>query len=592
MAHRLARCLAPALLALLLAGCASGPSTRQATPAESSAAALAAAGRHAEAAAAWRAIAEASRGDEAARARLEAAEAFSRAGDLTASQAELAASARRRLPAEAQTQHDLVGARLALAARRPAEALALLQQPASLIPPARRGEWLALRAEALEGTGDRFGAAVALAALANEQAGAERADTLRRAERQLKGVADAPLREQVAFLDAESPVLPLALREARRRGIPVDRQAGPAAPEAPGRPGPAADGYHPPARMAVLLPLSGELAAAGHAVRDGLLAGYYSETRARPPLEVIDTGGTAAGARAARDRALAAGADLIVGPLGRDEVAALAETPTPGARWLALNRTPIATPGGGSFALAPEDEGAAVAQRLLDRGLRLAVALAEGDDTAQRGLVGFRERFVAGGGELLGVAALDALGGTAAESLGRLSPHAGRAQALFIAARAPAVRILMPQREAAGLHEVPVFATSLVQTGSEPRLDRELEGLQYPELPWLLGDAPGPGDAEDIGRRLPTARGAAARLFAFGFDAWNVAAYLEALRNGAQWRGATGELGIDAAGLVERRPGWAEYSGGLTRRASDGALMPIDAPPLGALPAPGSSGAD
>ena len=100
-------------------------------------------------------------------------------------------------------------------------------------------------------------------------------------------------------------------------------------------------------------------------------------------------------------------------------------------------------------------------------------------------------------------------------------------------------------------------------------------------MPWLLGDLVGPGDAESLGRSLPSARGSAARLFAFGFDAWKVATYLDALRGGIQLRGATGELAIDAAGIVERAPAWAEFSGGVTRRASDGALLPVDAPPHG-----------
>jgi outer membrane PBP1 activator LpoA protein len=334
--------------------------------------------------------------------------------------------------------------------------------------------------------------------------------------------------------------------------------------------------------MAVLLPLTGDLARAGEAVRDGFLAAYYGESRARPVVVFLDTRGSVAGARAARERALADGADLLVGPLGRDEVAALADAPVGGAAWLALNRTAVATAGGGSFALSPEDEGAAVAQRLIERGLTRAVALAEGDDSAQRTLAGFRERFAADDGELLAVAPLDAVGGNAAAGLARLTPHASSAQALFMAARAPAVRIVMPQREIAGLAALPAFASSLVQAGADPRLDRELEGLQFPELPWLLGDPVGPGDAESLGRRLPSARGSAARLFAFGYDAWSVATRLEALRGGARLRGATGDLGLDAAGIVERAPGWAEYRGGVTRRASDGALRPVDAasPPL------------
>lgn len=574
----MARWLLLALLAVSLAGCATAPTSRPATPAESQARALDAQGRHAEAAQAWRSIAATARGADIAMARLNAAEALRRAGDAAGARAELAEAPRRRLTPEDQFRHDLLTAGFAVDDGRGAEALALLQQERAIVPTGRLADWLALRARALDATGDRFGMAAALAERANLLQGADRAAALRDAERQLKSVPDAALAQQAGFLGDDAAVLPLALREARRRGLEVTRTA--AAPPAPAdRPPPASDGYHPPRRMAVLLPLSGELAPAGHAVRDGLLAAYYAESRARPTIAFHDTKGTAEGAMAARDRAVAEGADLLVGPLGREEVAALAAAPIDSAAWLALNRTPLATAGGGSFALAPEDEGAAVARRLIERGLTRAIAVAESDDSAQRALAGFRERFTAEGGQLLAVAPIDAFGGNAAAALTTLSAQATRAQALFVAARAPALRILMPQREDAGIGALPVLATSLVQSGGDSRLDRELEGLQFPELPWLLGDLVGPGDAESLGRRLPNARGSAARLFAFGFDAWKVATYLEALRGGAQLRGATGELGIDAAGIVERVPAWAEYSGGVTRRASDGALLPVDAAP-------------
>jgi hypothetical protein len=573
----MARWLLLALLAVSLAGCATAPTSRQATPAETQARALDAQGRHAEAAQAWRSIAATSRGDDIAMARLNAADALRRAGDAAAARAELAEAPRRRLQPADQFRHDLLTAAFALDDGRAADALALLQQDRAAVPMGRLSEWLQLRARAFDGTGDRFGMAAALAERAGLLQGAERAAALREAERQLKSVPDAALLQQASFLADDAAVLPLALREARRRGVDIARRGVPSTPA--DRLPPASDGYHPPRRMAVLLPLSGEFAPAGIAVRDGLLAAYFAERRTRPAIAFIDTHGTIDGAKAARERALADGADLLVGPLGREEVAALSDAPNDAATWLALNRTPLASAGGGSFALAPEDEGAAVAKRLIERGLTRAVAMAESDDSAQRALAGFRERYKADGGELLAVASIDALGGNAATGLATLSNHAANAQALFVAARAPAVRILMPQRDDVGLAMLPVLATSLVQSGSDPRLDRELDGLQYPELPWLLGDLVGPGDAEGLGRSLPSARGSAARLFAFGFDAWKVATYLDALRGGAQLRGATGELGIDAAGIVERAPAWAEYSGGVTRRASDGALLPVDATP-------------
>lgn len=559
------------LLAAALAGCATAPQPREVGQTELDARALDAAGRHAEAATAWRSLAAQGRGIDDAAWHLYAAEALWRSGQLEAAAAELLQSPRRRLQDKDPLRHDLVTAALALAAGRTREALPLLAAEPEGLPPSLQNDWLDLRARALLAAGDRFATAAALVRRAPLLEGEARARVLREASGHLQALSDAELRQGIARLDAEAPLLPLARREARRRGLAFEGPAAPPAVAAEGRPPAAIDGYHPPRRMAVLLPLSGERAAAGRAVRDGLLAGFHGETRQRPTLVFLDTGGTPEGARQARDRALAEGADLLLGPLGRDEVAALASEPMPVA-WLALNRMAVTAPGSGSFALAPEDEGAAVAQRLLDEGLQRVLAVAEPDDAAQRALAGFRDRFTAAGGQLLAVATLDPIGGTAAQALATLAPHAGEAQALFLAARAPALRILLPQREAHGLGTLPALATSLVQAGADPRLDRELDGLQFPELPWLLGLGGGPGEADALARHLPSARGSAARLFAFGYDAWTVATHLDALRGGALRNGATGGLGIDAAGVVERTPAWAEFAEGRSRPLAAGTL--------------------
>ena len=126
------------------------------------------------------------------------------------------------------------------------------------------------------------------------------------------------------------------------------------------------DGYRPPERLAVLLPMSGALAAPAAGVRDGFLAAYYAETRRRPLVKFYDSLGTGQGAQAALSRALADGAQMIVGPLTREEVNAISGNP--GVPMIALNRgsQPVAT-GGTSFALLPDQEGAALANRLLPR---------------------------------------------------------------------------------------------------------------------------------------------------------------------------------------------------------------------------------
>src|SRR3546814_4772060 len=61
----------------------------------------------------------------------------------------------------------------------------------------------------------------------------------------------------------------------------------------------------PPLKLAVLLPLSGNLATAGASVRDGLLAGYYGEHRTRPEILFYDTANSSGGAIAAYNKAVA-----------------------------------------------------------------------------------------------------------------------------------------------------------------------------------------------------------------------------------------------------------------------------------------------
>jgi outer membrane PBP1 activator LpoA protein len=151
-----------------------------------------------------------------------------------------------------------------------------------------------------------------------------------------------------------------------------------------------------------------------------------------------------------------------------------------------------------------------------------------------------------------------------------------RPEALFLSLKAAQARLLSSQMDTAGLVGVPRVATSLILSGANLRMDVELDGIEYPELPWLLGLRMGLPDPDTLGNTLPSAQGGGARLFAFGMDAWKLAAYLDHLSAdpGAQLRGATGELQMDALGAVQRRPAWAVFSGGRPRPALDGALLP------------------
>ena len=335
----------------------------------------------------------------------------------------------------------------------------------------------------------------------------------------------------------------------------------------PSRPAAGRDGYRPPRKLAVLLPMTGQLATAASPVRDGLLAAYYAERRERPELAFYDTLGTPAGAVAARDRAIAEGADQVLGPLGRDEVSALfgGAQVTP---LLALNRGNAAPPeNAADFSLAPEDEGLAAAEYLLSRNARRVLVLSNGDDHAQRSVAALRTRLEADGGTVAGTLAIvgDKPGDQSA-ALRAAATREGGVDALLIALRGNQARLVVPQLFAAGLGDKLRVATSQLSSGTgKAEEDRALDGIAFASETWLAGGLPGLPSAAALGKDLPTARGPAARLFAFGYDAWLLSAYLQHLaeRPDASVQGATGTLRLDAAGNVRRIPAWATFSNGI-----------------------------
>ncbi|HLS83227.1 MAG TPA: penicillin-binding protein activator [Arenimonas sp.] len=575
--------LSSLLLALLLAGCASVQVTREpgvaepAAPAATPADRLAEDGRHAEAARAYTAEALSTRGREGERLWLYAADQHLLAGDAAAARQAWAESNRRRLDGRDLRLHDLLGAHFANADGRPGEALALLGSRRDGLPPALAARWHRERAQALAALGREAEAIGEQAWLATVATGRERAEAMQAIEQYLGRLQDEELAALAAALPTGDPLYLHAGRALLQRGLPLPRpfQRG-AGQGLDGLPPADADGYRPPERLAALLPLSGPLAAAGQSVRDGLLAAYYGEGRRKPELRFYDTAGSDDGVLRAYGQALADDAGMIVGPLMRSGVDALFALPDPGLPLVALNRGQLPPPTGStSFTLSPEEEGAAAADRLLERGLRRVLAVTQADENAGRALAAFRERLLARGGEIIGTATVSEENPDYVPALQSAQAGGLRPDALFLTLKAPQARLLSSQLDNAGLVGVPRLASSLILSGGNLRLDVELDGIEYPELPWLIGLRADLPDPDALGRQLPSAQGGGARLFAFGLDAWQLAAWLDHLQRdpGARVRGATGELSLDAQGNVQRRPAWAVFSGGRARPAPDGALL-------------------
>ena len=392
--------------------------------------------------------------------------------------------------------------------------------------------------------------------------GQARADNAMRIDALLAQLDDASLGRDAARLPAGDPLYNFAGRALMGRGLPLPRPFDRGEWNFDGRPPADRDGYRPPLKLAVLLPLTGGQAAAASAVRDGFLTGYYGETRRKPAVRFYDTAG---GANAAYGRAVAEGNDFVVGPLGRDEVDAVFADDTPQVPLLALNRGNRMPPAGSAgFSLSPEDEGISLAQYLIERGAKRVLIVGGGEDGQRRSASAAKAQLERRGVQVAGNVGIGA----------DYAPLAPGVDALLLAMKGPQARALMPQLALAGINAATRVATSQITSGTgKPAEDAVLDGIVYPTESWGVRGVSGLPSQASAAARLDTAKGPAARLFAFGFDAWLVTAYLErlALSANAGIDGATGRLSLDGFGNVLRQPSWSRYSGGVPVPLGDGA---------------------
>ena len=378
-----------------------------------------------------------------------------------------------------------------------------------------------------------------------------------RIEALLAGLDDAALARDAARLPVGDPLYSFAGRALLNRGLPLPRpfDRGDVSFGAADRPAADRDGYRPPLKVGVLLPLSGAQSAAAASVRDGFLAGYYGERRRRPEVRFYDT---AAGASSAYARAAAEGNDFVVGPLGRDEVDAVFADDTPRVPLLALNRGSHTPPAGSAaFSLSPEDEGISLAQYLIQRGAKRVLIQTGGED-AQRRTAGTAR------------AQLERRGVQVTEDIA----SAQGVDAVLLAVKGTQARALMPRLALAGITTATRVATSQIVSGTgKPAEDAALDGIVYPTEAWAVRSVDGLPSQASAAARVDTAKGPAARLFAFGHDAWLLTGYLERLAtsNNGDVAGATGRLSLDGFGNVLRVPGWSRFAGGVPVPLADGA---------------------
>jgi hypothetical protein len=148
---------------------------------------------------------------------------------------------------------------------------------------------------------------------------------------------------------------------------------------------------------------------------------------------------------------------------------------------------------------------------------------------------------------------------------GEPSTHRTDASFIFIVAgTAAAARLIVPQLKFQYSGDVPAYSTS---DAFEPNstANSDLDGLFFPDMPWMISADPVTGQIRDsIRSTWPAGTARLDRLYAYGFDAYRLVPALrsKSLSDASPISGVTGKLRLDAAGRVRRDLDWAQIKNG------------------------------
>ncbi len=356
-------------------------------------------------------------------------------------------------------------------------------------------------------------------------------------------------------------------------------------------------------RIALLLPLQGQYAAAGQAIRDGFIAAYYQSLAndPQPPtIRIIDTSG--GHIVDLYRQAIEQGASFIVGPLNKAEGSQLAQSakasplavPT-----LLLNTLPeeVAVPNLYQLGLSPEDEAKQVAHKAWQNGHKNAIIIGPASTLGQRTFEEFANQWRTLGGRIVGQMYYDnpeQLAKQIAQLLhvdqseqrgkelrsilqdSKIRTIAYRRQdfdMVFLVAKPELARELRPFLRFYYASKVPVYATSHIYSGfPEPKYDQDLNDIIFCAIPWEIDAYNLPVDVQAVLQNVqkiwPKASQQQSQFFALGVDSYRLARRLgdnSSVIPDSGIPGATGLLFLKPNKVWYRELPWAQMIDGQPR---------------------------
>ncbi len=311
--------------------------------------------------------------------------------------------------------------------------------------------------------------------------------------------------------------------------------------------------------IALILPLdSPSLSRHADAVRQGFFAAAKVAGKNAPQMRTYAVNEDILTVLTIYELAVESGALLVVGPLTRSGVAALAASSVVTVPTLALNVLEPDSPQPSRmylFGLTVELEARQIARRAFEDGGRKAFVISDATALSKRMRQAFIEEFARHGGATL----TEFSYGEGQASLGKLRDAAnlGVADTVFLALDFARARIVRPYLGNA----LALYATSQVNIGAAGALAaHDLNLVRFVDMPWLLQ----PDHPAVMAYPRPQFGGATDfdRLYALGIDAFRVG--LDLLRESRDpvLDGVTGNIRLTTAQQFVRELTAAQFVGG------------------------------
>lgn len=340
-----------------------------------------------------------------------------------------------------------------------------------------------------------------------------------------------------------------------------------------------------PKKIALILPMTGPFSGPGNAVYDGFMAANKKDLDEKQIL-VLDSNKEPV--NLLYEKAISEGAEYIVGPLTKPDVAAIAALwhPVP---TLLLNDSAKQQANSYSFGLSPSYEAEQVALKASAQGHKRALVLAPnnkwGDDVVQA----FRTQWEHEGGKVSAVMAYNVdhkikedfnkkirdflqisdserrerqIKELLGQSVEVIPSRRQDFDMIFLLAYPSKARQIIPALQYYYSGDVPVYATSSVYGGHANAVkDKDLEGVIFCDIPWVFAH-------QMTSKNWPEQFNSYSRLYALGMDSYALAMQLNHLLLFPANSEQQGGLYLKGNQQVARVLEWGQFKAGLAHSLS------------------------